>query len=107
MAKTKLSPNPKVLTGNDLRHGDVVYLARDGAWRRSIAKARAFGDPSLAGQALARALKDEANVVGAFLTDILPGSEMDPKPAHFREGFRQNGPSNRVLDGGVIRARQG
>ena len=107
MAPPKLSSNPKVLTANDLRRGDVVYFARDGRWQRSIYKARAFDDPDAAQAALARALQDESTIVGPFLTDILPGSENRPEPAHFREVFRQTGPSNYTGSAGLKRREAG
>ena len=85
---------PCVLTANDLLAGDVVYLARDGAWTRSLGGARLFEEEGEANRSLAEAQTHEDLVIGPYLADALPGGDEGPRPAHFREAFRATGPTN-------------
>ncbi len=84
---------PKIVTANDLRLGDVVYLAPSGAWSRAHSDAALFTDAAAADAALARASAQTNSVVGAYLADAKAGPH-GPEPVHFREIFRTRGPSN-------------
>lgn len=84
---------PKVVTANDLRLGDVVYLTADGQWSRSHAQAELLEDEAIAELRLLSALGQQALVVGAYLAEARPGAQ-GPEPVHFREVFRTRGPSN-------------
>jgi hypothetical protein len=84
---------PKVVTANDLREGDVVYLTADGRWSRFHHEAELIEDETLAEARLAEAAKQSLTVVGAYLADAQPGPD-GPEPVHFREAFRTRGPSN-------------
>ena len=79
--------SPKVLTGNDLFEGDVVYLGPDGTWVRRLGAAKIYRDEASAETALTLALAQQAVVVGPYLADI-------SEPLHFREVARARGPSN-------------
>lgn len=84
---------PKVVTANDLRRGDVVYLtARDG-WSRDHREAELIEDEAHAAIRLLEAQAQTGTVVGAYLADAAPGAS-GPEPVHFREVFRTRGPSN-------------
>ena len=84
---------PKVVTANDLRQGDVVYLTAGGQWSRFHQHAQLFTDPDLAANTLAEADRQRQIVVGAYLADAKDGPD-GPEPVHFREAFRTRGPSN-------------
>ena len=84
---------PKVITGNDLRAGDVVYLTAAGHWSPHHHEAALFTDPVEADLRLAEADRQRHLVVGAYLADARPGPN-GPEPLHFREAFRTRGPSN-------------
>lgn len=84
---------PKVVTANDLRAGDVVYLTGAGAWARLHHEAALFTDAVAAEAALAVAAAQPHIVVGAYLADAKAGPN-GPEPVHFREVFRTRGPSN-------------
>jgi hypothetical protein len=84
---------PKVVTANDLRAGDVVYLTPAGQWSRFHSEAALFAEAEAADAALARAAAQSLVVVGAYLADAKPGPH-GPEPVHFREVFRTRGPSN-------------
>lgn len=84
---------PKVVTANDLRLGDVVYLTAQGQWSRHHHQAALFTDEDAANTHLARAVAQSLIVVGAYLADAKQG-EHGPEPLHFREVFRTRGPSN-------------
>ena len=83
---------PKVVTANDLLEGDCVWLTETGAWTRTLAEAQLITDPDTAGERLAVAAAQPGIVVGAYLADAAEGPD-GPAPVHFREVFRQRGPS--------------
>ncbi|MFC3060419.1 DUF2849 domain-containing protein [Paenirhodobacter populi] len=84
---------PKVLTANDLRLGDVVYMTASGDWTRCHAEAELLEDEADAELRLLKAHGQSGIVVGAYLADAKAGPD-GPEPVHFREAFRSRGPSN-------------
>lgn len=84
---------PKIVTANDLIHGDVVYLSANGQWVRQHKDAELLLDAALSTERLAFAQTQHAHVVGAYLADAIAGSD-GPIPVHFRDAFRARGPSN-------------
>ena len=84
---------PKVVTANDLRLGDVVYLTADDRWSRHHAEAELIADEAHAQLRLLHAAAQKLVVVGAYLADAKAGPH-GPEPVHFREAFRTRGPSN-------------
>jgi hypothetical protein len=84
---------PKIVTANDLRAGDVVYLTAADAWSRQHHEAELLEDEASAELRLLRALGQADVVVGAYLADARVGAN-GPEPVHFRETFRTRGPSN-------------
>jgi hypothetical protein len=84
---------PKVITANDLREGDVVYLTAQGGWSRTHGDAALFLAQDEAEAALARTAAQSLIIVGAYLADAKAGPN-GPEPVHFREVFRTRGPSN-------------
>jgi len=84
---------PKVVTANDLRIGDVVYMMADGAWTRAHEQAELIEDEAIADLRLLAALGQSALVVGPYLAEARRGAN-GPEPVHFREVFRTRGPSN-------------
>ncbi|MDE9451766.1 DUF2849 domain-containing protein [Aliiroseovarius sp. Z3] len=85
---------PKVVTANDLVEGDVIYLARNGAWVRDMCMAWLIEDEAEAETQLALANTQPEIAVGPYLADAKAGPN-GPEPTHFREAFRAKGPSNR------------
>ena len=83
----------KVVTANDLREGDVVYLTEVNNWSRHLAEAEVLQDEATAKARLAVGSSDVLNIIGAYLADVTP-AETGPEPRHFREEFRRMGPSN-------------
>ena len=84
---------PKVVTGNALLEGDVIYLTEDDGWTRHLSEAAVLTDEADAELRLLEAQRRQAEIVGAYLADVVPGPD-GPEPAHFREDFRRRGPSN-------------
>lgn len=84
---------PHVLTANDLRLGDVVYLTAADTWSRDLKEAEILEDEAHAQWRLIEASAQSGTVVGVYLAAVKPGPN-GPEPAHFREGFRARGPSN-------------
>ncbi|MCA3452911.1 MAG: DUF2849 domain-containing protein [Rhodobacter sp.] len=84
---------PKVVTANDLRLGDVVYLTPDDRWSRLHHEAELIADEAVAQLRLHFAAAQKLTVVGAYLADAKAGPH-GPEPVHFREAFRARGPSN-------------
>jgi len=84
---------PKVVTGNALIEGDVIYLTADDRWTRDLARAELLTDEATAQLRLMMAEGQPEEVVGPYLAELAPG-EGGPRPVHFREAFRRTGPSN-------------
>lgn len=84
---------PKVVTANDLRLGDVVYLTADDRWTRLHREAELIEDEAHAQLRLLHGSAQKQVVVGVYLADARPGPD-GPEPVHFREEFRARGPSN-------------
>ena len=84
---------PKVVTGNALLEGDVIYLTETDGWTRHLAEAEMLTDEAHAQVRLLDAQSRHSEIVGAYLADVTPGPS-GPEPVHFREDFRRKGPSN-------------
>ena len=84
---------PKVVTANDLRLGDVVYLTADDFWTRAHHEAELIDDEAHAQMRLLHGSAQKLVVVGVYLADAKLGPN-GPEPIHFREEFRTRGPSN-------------
>ena len=84
---------PKVVTANDLRIGDVVYLTTDDRWTRHHHEAELIEDEAHSQMRLLHANAQRQIVVGPYLADAKAGPK-GPEPVHFREAFRTRGPSN-------------
>jgi len=84
---------PQIVTANDLRLGDVVYLTADDRWSRRHNEAELIEDEAHAQMRLLFGAAQKLVVVGAYLADARPGPN-GPEPIHFREAFRTRGPSN-------------
>lgn len=82
---------PVVITANDLLTGEVVYLDAAYLWQAQLVAAKVFDAVDVAEAELA-GVADEAAVVGIYLAEVVSGAEIKPK--HYREGFRERGPSN-------------
>jgi len=93
MSKT-FSPSPAtpaVLTANDLRSGRSVW--RDaGGWSADPRTAILFTDPAEAEAALSEASAEDRVVVDPYLAEAQRVDGI-AAPVHFREAFRQRGPS--------------
>ena len=86
---------PKVVTGNALIEGDVIYQTADDGWTRDLSEAELLTDEATANLRLLIAEGQPEVIVGAYLADAVPGAN-GPEPTHFREAFRRTGPSNYV-----------
>jgi hypothetical protein len=84
---------PKVVTGNALLEGDVVYLRADDSWTRDHHQAELLTDEAHAELRFLQASRRSHEVVGVYLADAKAGPQ-GPEPVHFREAFRTRGPSN-------------
>ena len=84
---------PKVVTGNALIEGDVIYLTADDSWTRDLAEAELLTDEADANLRLLIAEGQPEIIVGAYLADAVPGTD-GPDPTHCREDFRRTGPAN-------------
>lgn len=83
---------PGVITANDLREGHNVWMCEDG-WTADPAQATLYEDEAIADLAMLKAIGQSNLVVGPYLVEARRGGN-GPEPAHFREAFRQSGPSN-------------
>ena len=79
---------PKVITANDLKQGDVIYLTATDLWTRNLSQAEIVYDDTAAQTRLSVAAQHSAQIVGAYLADVTP-CDSGPEPRHFREEFRR------------------
>ncbi len=86
---------PKVITGNALIEGDVIYLAADDSWTRDFAQALVLTDEADAQVSLIEAQRRAAEIVGAYLADVTPEGDSH-RAGHRREDIRSLGPTNYV-----------
>lgn len=80
----------KILTGNDLVTGDVIWWAGDG-WSRQVHDGVDVGDR---GDDLLRAEEAALRVVGAYVIDATVDEE-GVRPAHIKDRIRALGPTVR------------
>lgn len=83
---------PGVITANDLREGHNVWMCDDG-WTADPRGATLFEDEAISELALLQAIGQSNIVVGPYLVEARRGPN-GPEPTHFREAFRQHGPTN-------------
>ena len=88
-----VTPISKVVTANDLRSGEVIYLRFPHDWTPELNKASVITDNDLAQAGLAFAQGQANVIVGAYLSDVVAEAD-GPKASHFRDTFRSTGPSN-------------
>ena len=80
----------KILTGNDLGTGDVIWWAGDG-WSRQVGESVDVGDR---GDELARAEEAALRVVAPYVIDAAVTDE-GIRPAHIKDRIRALGPTVR------------
>lgn len=80
----------KILTGNDLVTGDVIWWAGDG-WSRRVADAFDVGDR---GEEMVRTEEAALRVVGAYVIDATIDDD-GIRPAHIKDRIRALGPTVR------------
>ncbi len=85
---------PKIVSANDLLEGDVVYLDIDSEWTRVLREAAVAGTAEAA-NALVAAAEQPDKVIGPYLIDVTIDDDGLPFPSHFREKFRDRGPTIR------------
>lgn len=94
MSKTFVpSPDtPAVLTANALRDGRCVWMSAQG-WTTDPRAATLYDGAAQAELALLDAQAQAHEIVGPYLAQAVRDAQGRPVPAHFREAFRQRGPS--------------
>jgi hypothetical protein len=80
----------KLLTGNDLPSGDVIWWTGSG-WSRHVEDATDAADQ---GEAIARAEEGARRVNGPYVIDATLTAE-GPRPAHIKDRIRALGPTVR------------
>ena len=81
----------KLLTGQDLASGDVVWWAGDG-WSRLVQDAVDVGD---AGDAIAKREEGARRVNAPYLIDATRADDGTIRPAHIKDRIRALGPTVR------------
>lgn len=82
----------KILTGNDLISGDVIWWAGENGWSRHVSDAVDVGEE---GDSIARAEENAQRVISAYVID---GEVADSgiRPAHIKDRIRALGPTVRL-----------
>lgn len=83
---------PGLVSANHLVTGAVIYLSADDRWVDRPERAELITDPDRAQARLAWAEAQADIAVGPYLAPAEAGPS-GPRPAHFRETFRAQGPS--------------
>lgn len=81
----------KLVTGNDLGTGDVIWWTGSG-WSRHVADAVDVGPD---GEAILAAEQSARRVNSGYLIDATPTAE-GPRPDHIKERIRALGPTVRL-----------
>ncbi len=81
----------KLLTGNDLASGDVIWWTGSG-WSRHVGEAADVGD---AGEALLASESAARRVNAAYIIDA-EATASGPLPGHIKERIRASGPTVRA-----------
>ena len=81
----------KLLTGNDLPTGDVIWWTGQG-WSRHVEDAVDVGDM---GEAIARAEEGARHANAAYVIDAT-ATDDGPRPAHIKDRIRALGPTVRI-----------
>lgn len=81
----------KLLTGQDLPSGDVLWWAGDG-WSRQLAEAVDVGDN---GEAIAKREEGARRVNVPYVIDATRGADGQLRPAHIKDRVRALGPTVR------------
>ncbi|MGI4732218.1 MAG: DUF2849 domain-containing protein [Janthinobacterium lividum] len=80
----------RLLTGNDLASGDVIWWTGTG-WSRRIEQA---ADVGADGEAIAPVEERARRVTGPYVIDATP-TPQGPRPAHIKDRIRALGPTVR------------
>lgn len=80
----------KLLTGNDLPSGDVIWWTGNG-WSRHVEDAADVADK---GEAIGRAEESVQHVTGPYVIDATR-TDGGPRPAHIKDRIRALGPTVR------------
>ncbi len=85
-----------MITANDLRQGNVVYLTRESGWENDITRAQRLPDKEAAGQRLPAATTQQLQVIDPYLIEVEQLEDGSIFPVHFREQFRVTGPTHQL-----------
>lgn len=80
-----------ILTGNDLKTGDVIWWAGGESWSRHIAEAQDAGDD---GDTILAREEAARRVNGSYIIAADP-TDNGPLPVHIKERVRASGPTVR------------
>lgn len=83
----------QIITANALLNGDVIYFTAQERWSPNIQDAEVFEDPAIAQDVLITASAQHSQAVGVYLASVTLDNDII-RPTHFREEFRNTGPSN-------------
>ncbi|MDB5696907.1 MAG: hypothetical protein JWN21_2450 [Sphingomonas bacterium] len=81
----------KLLTGNDLPTGDVIWWTGEG-WSRHVEDA---ADVGTGGEPIAQAEEGARRVIAAYVIDATL-TDAGPRPAHIKDRVRALGPTVRL-----------
>lgn len=87
---------PQIVSANDLLRGDVIYLDMAHGWTRSLRSAAVARTAEAADALLVAASAQPEKAVGPYLLNVTIDDDGLPFPSHFREKFRDRGPTNRL-----------
>lgn len=83
-----------VISANDLRQGNVIYLTGNDGWVADINHAQQLSDKATAEERLPAATVQQLQVIDPYLVEVEQHADGTVSPVHFREQFRVSGPTH-------------
>ena len=85
-----------VISANDLRQGNVIYLTKEAGWVSDINEAQQLADKASAESRLPAATAQQLQVIDPYPVEVIEHSDGTVSPVHFREQFRVSGPTHQL-----------
>ena len=85
-----------LISANDLLSGDVIYLTELGDWSRNLVDALCREDKSVVTAEVTELEMQQNRVLGPILVEACVNSDGSLALQHFRDRFRDSGPTHRV-----------
>jgi len=90
-----ITDNVQIVSANNLLSGNIVYLTPDKGWSRELTEALLIDQPDTASELLETLEADQSVVLSPIVIDALLHRDGSIELSHFRNKFRESGPTHR------------